>query len=320
MISRRVPRAGLLSLAVVLAVSAGPATAQVVKKRSMPTPRLSAAAAVLGGKIYVLGGISKQGKAVATVEAYDPATDTWTSRSRMPTARAMLAAVTCGGTIYALGGRSGQVLAAVEAYDAGNDRWRAVRDLPSRRWGLMAACVAGKVLAIGGIAGTGAARRALASVEAFDPATSTWTTAGSGLPVALQSAGTAQDNERIFLAGGRVGAGNTGAATDAVLEWRAGPNAWTKAPPLAERRTGAAASIVGSYLVVAGGSSSGGALRSIEVMHLVQQKWVPHGLTLSAPRTGAVAASVNGRAYVIGGATESSVAGITGLVEQIAIE
>jgi N-acetylneuraminic acid mutarotase len=320
MIKRRSARVGLVFVTVVLTVNAGPAAAQVAKKRSMPTPRLSAAAAVLGGKIYVVGGISRQGRAVATVEAYDPATDTWAPRTRMATARAMLAAVTCGGTIYALGGRSAQVLATVEAYDAGNDSWRALPDLPSRRWGLMAACVAGKVFAIGGIAGTGGARRALASVEVFDPATSRWTTAGSGIPMALQSAGTAQDNERVFLVGGRLGAGNAGAATNAVLQWRAGADTWTKAPPLAQRRTGAVASIVGSKLVVVGGSSSGGALRSMEVMDLAQQKWVSSDLTLSAPRTGAVAACVNGKLYVIGGATKSSVAGITSLVEEIAVE
>jgi len=137
--------------------------------------------------------------------------------------------------------------------------------------------------------------------------------------MALQSAGTAQDNERILLAGGRLGAGDAGTAAGAVLQWRAGPNPWTNVASLSQPRTGAAASIVRAYLVVAGGSSSGRALRSIEVLHLAQQKWIRHDLELSAPRTGAVAASVGGKVYVIGGATESSLAGITGLVEEISL-
>lgn len=54
-------------------------------RASMPTPRLEAGAAVINGKVYVVGGFS--GSALTTTEAYDPATDTWTTRADMPTAR-----------------------------------------------------------------------------------------------------------------------------------------------------------------------------------------------------------------------------------------
>jgi len=43
---------------------------------AMPAPRAGHAAAVSGGIVYVMGGMSTTG-ILATVEAYDPATNTW---------------------------------------------------------------------------------------------------------------------------------------------------------------------------------------------------------------------------------------------------
>jgi hypothetical protein len=71
----------------------------------MPTPRVNAGAAFIGGRWYVLGG--KNGAAyLNTVEAYDPAANAWTSRSAMPTARAALGVGGVSGLIYAVGGRN----------------------------------------------------------------------------------------------------------------------------------------------------------------------------------------------------------------------
>src|ERR1700689_3461558 len=68
----------------------------------MPTPRGSAVAVAVNGKIYVIGGAHANipGKpmthplwvgvpmiVVGTVEEYDPATNTWRSRAPMPTGR-----------------------------------------------------------------------------------------------------------------------------------------------------------------------------------------------------------------------------------------
>ena len=158
------------SLLIVWLVALGARTeAQIATKKPMPTPRMNPAAAVVGGKIYVLGGISRQGLAVATVEEYDPATDSWTRRAPMPTPRGMLAAASVGSIVYAIGGRSdsGGVLAVVEAYDVKTDQWRPVAPLQQARWGVMAAEAGGRLFALGGITGTGAARQSMVSVDVF---------------------------------------------------------------------------------------------------------------------------------------------------------
>lgn len=305
-------------LAICVVVLGGvPVDGQVVSKKPMPTPRMAGAGAVVDGKIYIIGGVSSQGRMVGTVEEYDPAKDVWTARASMPTARGMLAAVAVGSTIYAIGGRSNAVLSIVEAYDVKADRWTQAASLPTGRWGLMAAVVGGRLLAIGGITGMGAARQSVGVVDTFDPTKNVWT-AGRALPLPLQSAAAVSHDGQVFLVGGRAGAGDTGTATDSVYTWNDGAN-WASGPRLLQPRTGAAAAVAAASLVVVGGAAGGTPSSSIDVLSLGQSKWARSGFALSAARTGHVVESVNGKIYVIGGATQESLAGITGAVEEITI-
>ncbi|HEY8206682.1 MAG TPA: kelch repeat-containing protein [Myxococcaceae bacterium] len=73
----------------------------------LPTPRSGGASAVLGGKLYVLGGGLPFNTTHATVERYDPAADRWEALGDMPSARTGLRAVAAGGSLYVLGGFAG---------------------------------------------------------------------------------------------------------------------------------------------------------------------------------------------------------------------
>ena len=71
----------------------------------MPTARANAAAATVGGKLYVVGG--RAGTAyLDIVEAYDPVANIWTDRTPIPTPRAALGAAAVSGMFYAIGGRN----------------------------------------------------------------------------------------------------------------------------------------------------------------------------------------------------------------------
>ena len=67
----------------------------------MPTPRTEVAAAVLAGKIYVIGGFDGLGRTVATVEVYDPASGLWAAGPDLPAPRHHIVAVTAGDALYA---------------------------------------------------------------------------------------------------------------------------------------------------------------------------------------------------------------------------
>jgi len=69
---------------------------------SMPTPRSGACAAVVDGRLYVIGGYDDT--ALNVVEAYDPLLDSWTTLSPMNAARSGSVAGVLLGSIYVFGG------------------------------------------------------------------------------------------------------------------------------------------------------------------------------------------------------------------------
>jgi N-acetylneuraminic acid mutarotase len=137
-----------------------------------PSARNSAAAAVIDGKIYVVGGRQMVTQAdgrqrpvnVATLEVYDPATRRWETRSPMPQAQGGLAAAPYGGKLYAFGGEQfvpgTKVFAEAWVYDPATDRWSALPAMPTPRHGLGAAVVGNRIFLMGGgeKVGVGASR------------------------------------------------------------------------------------------------------------------------------------------------------------------
>jgi len=139
--------------------------AQVWSERApLPSgPRTYAAAAELGGRIYVAGGWP----ALSTFECYDPAKDSWTSLAPMPTGRQSLSLVALDGYIYAVGGGNAwTALPVVERYDPQTNSWVAMSSMASSlRAGTAAATAAGRIFVAGGAdenLGTGAAHETLA--------------------------------------------------------------------------------------------------------------------------------------------------------------
>jgi len=110
--------------------------------------RSQAAAAELGGHIYVAGGWP----GLATFERYTPATNSWTRLAPMPTGRQALSLVSMDGSLYAIGGGDGwSGLTTVERYDPASDSWAAFAALNSpARAGVAAAATGGQIFAFGG--------------------------------------------------------------------------------------------------------------------------------------------------------------------------
>jgi N-acetylneuraminic acid mutarotase len=89
----------------------------------LPAPRGGHAAAVLDGKIHVIGGGNSR-TTLADHSEYDPATDTWTDRAPLPRSRGSPAVVAFEGKLFSIGGRSGPAdFGDVDVYDPATDRW-----------------------------------------------------------------------------------------------------------------------------------------------------------------------------------------------------
>jgi N-acetylneuraminic acid mutarotase len=89
----------------------------------LPAPRGGHAAALLGGKIHVVGGGNSQSTLVDHSE-FDPTNNTWIARAPLPRSEGSPAAVSFNGKLYAIGGRSGgSDFGNVYIYDPVTDRW-----------------------------------------------------------------------------------------------------------------------------------------------------------------------------------------------------
>ncbi|OGA41511.1 MAG: hypothetical protein A3G24_00530 [Betaproteobacteria bacterium RIFCSPLOWO2_12_FULL_62_13] len=162
----------------------------------LPTKRGSPNAAVVGGKIYVIGGAglhpgsketavhpARPHRALGTNEVYDPATNKWETRSPMPTARNHAAVGVVNNKIYIIGGRIGAAFITrasntdvVEEYDPATDQWGAVKaPMPTARSAVAWGTYKGKIYVAGGEERSGGPwQRTFRAVEAYDPRTNTW--------------------------------------------------------------------------------------------------------------------------------------------------
>lgn len=209
---------------------------------SLPTPRgYLAAATGLDGRIYAIGGLKDFSDVVGTVEAYNPATNAWSTVAPMPIARSNIAAATGkDGRIYVFGGSGdldssspGATFTAVESYDPASNTWRRAAPMPTPRYDIAAATGKdGRIYVLGGTSGTvgDGAALALNTVEAYDPATNTWS-ARAPMPTARYGlAAVSGPDGRIYAIGGCCTAG--GAYVSTVEAYDPTSNTWTTAAPL----------------------------------------------------------------------------------------
>ena len=202
----------------------------------MPTVRTSAAAATVAGKIYVLGGAGMHPgqkpapltattphRSLDTVEVYDPATNKWEARTPAPTARNHAAIGVVNNKIYIIGGRVGAAnittasnTNVVEVYDPANDTWGAAGlRMPTTRSGMGWATYQGKIYIAGGQMYDNHVFAVMRNVEAYDPATNSWSTLPTFL-TARHGVSVAAIGNRLYVIGGHIqGAGTGGEAANA---------------------------------------------------------------------------------------------------------
>lgn len=103
-----------------------PATGSWTSLHPMPTPRVDAAMAVLGGRLYVVGGRgTSPSSATGAVEVYDPAARSWASKAAVPRPVSLAAAAVLDGRLYLVGGATAAAPATrlVQVYDPTTDSW-----------------------------------------------------------------------------------------------------------------------------------------------------------------------------------------------------
>ncbi|HET7855890.1 MAG TPA: kelch repeat-containing protein [Gaiellaceae bacterium] len=173
----------------------------------MPEQRAAGGAAVVNGKLYVVGGTTSatigapraaNDLATATL-VYDIARDSW-SRAPGPTKREHLGVTALNGIIYAVGGRLGGAdtnMQVFESFTPSARAWRRLAPVPGRRGGTAVAATGRTIVSVGGETPTETIRTAYA----YNTRTRRWRRLPN-LPTPRHGLGAVAFGKRIYVLGG----------------------------------------------------------------------------------------------------------------------
>lgn len=224
-----------------------------------PTARHESAAAVVDGKLYLIGGRGDR-----PLDILDVASGQWRTGTKAPVEINHIQAVVFDKRIYVIGALNGKfpqenVVPHVLIYDPAADRWTQGAPLPAGRHRGAAGLVVhdGQFYLIGGNR-LGHNGGYVPWLDRFDPKTGTW--------VALADAPRPRDHfhavvldGKIYAAGGRR-SGDKGQALEVTIPemdiYDIAAKTWTTAKaPIPTQRAGVSVFAVGKRVVVIGGES-----------------------------------------------------------------
>lgn len=203
---------------------------------SASIPRSALAGAVLGGKLFAIGGTPGLS---AAVEVFDPATGSWSAAASLSKARAGLGTAALDGLIYAIGGRSrstfgwGTIFDTSEVYDPATDAWTLLSPIPLPVSDLSVVGFQGKVYALGGVPHAGSTTNA---VQIYDPVIGEWSLGTSMLSPRAGLLAGVLCNRIIVFGGTYVEVGNSQATEiydPADDTWSMGPDMLSPAGAMA---------------------------------------------------------------------------------------
>ncbi|NOJ91413.1 hypothetical protein HMI51_00395 [Corallococcus coralloides] len=271
---------------------------------AMPVARYSHTAVALDGeRVMVTGGLASTDVALASSLIYDATAGTWAGTRAMAVPRLLHTATRLpDGKVLVVGGHDGNnVFASAELYDPATDFWTSAGMLANARFGHTATLLAnGKVLVVGGqdvdpVLGYPVP---MATAELYDPATHSWSAAGSMASARAFHAVAALSTGPVLVAGGHDGTGYT-----ATAEWYDPvTNSWSVTGAMGTPRDGHALHLLSTGKVLALGGFDGAALtRVTELYDPATGTWAVSG-AMSTPRYNqATTALATGDILVAGG-------------------
>jgi N-acetylneuraminic acid mutarotase len=270
----------------------------------LPTARQEVAVAVLGGHVYVIGGLGETAEPLNTVESYDPAADRWRRHAPLPVAVHHPAAAAVGGRLFVVGGFSGGRIRwtaenALYEYDAQRDAWTARAPMPTPRGALAVAVLDGRLHAVGG-SGDGVSH----AHEVYDPQADRWS-AANAMPTARDHLAAVAFQGRLWTIGGRESFLGTQFANVEIYD--PASDSWRTGPPLPVGRGGLAAAALDDRVLVFGGEAPLRIFNATEMYEIAGDRWIAKA-PMPTARHGIGAGVVGGRVYVPGGGTRPGLA------------
>uniref|UniRef100_A0A182G0F0 Kelch-like protein diablo n=1 Tax=Anopheles albimanus TaxID=7167 RepID=A0A182G0F0_ANOAL len=244
------------------------------------------------GLIFAVGGLTKNGESVSTVEIYNPTTKEWSMGEAMTMLRSRVGVAVTNGKLYAFGGFNGtERLSTVEIYDPRQHRWSQGTAMHCKRSAVGVAALEDYVYVCGGYDGV----TSLSTVERYCPKTDSWSTVAPMMKY-RSAGGVAALGGYVYALGGHDGL----SIFDTVERYDPFTDTWTKVRSMTNRRCRLGVATLGNKLYACGGYDGNSFLRSVEVYDPVKDTW-----TLIAPmnvkRSRVALASNMGKLWAIGG-------------------
>ena len=279
----------------------------------MDVERFSLAAAVVNNRLYAMGGVDGvcpspgpcEFSPLGTVEVFNPLATSipefeqaWTARAFMSTPRGSLAAAVVNGKIYAIGGYTlgGDAVPSMEFYDPSTNAWSARASMSAPRAELAAAVINNTIYVLGGNSAVGGEPTVpLATVEAYDAATDTWTPKAAML-TARSFPAAAAVNGTLYAIGGD--------GTGSVEAYDPATDTWTMKAPIPNSGGSPRAVALNGLIYVVGGSPI-----SVKVYNPAFDSWATLTSSMPLPVSGQFALAVlDGRLFAAGGSDADNIA------------
>lgn len=244
---------------------------QIIAKSSLPSQRTDSAAAVLGNKIYVVGG-KNYNDTLSISETYDPENNTWGGVSSLSSQRTELSLNTVNDKIYTIGGFNNSDFSdkvSVLNPPSYND-WSNKKSLPEGLKDHASEVVNGKIYTFAGMSKKvypECGESSLGNItQVYDPVSDTWGVAndkvicGSGLV-------SATIGSKVYLFGGQISTIEypngqktmSGAISSDLNIYDVSNNSWSKGPKLPHPRQRGGIGVINGKIYLIGGFKSWGA-------------------------------------------------------------
>jgi Kelch motif len=262
-----------------------------------------AAAAELGGRIWVAGGLIGPKFATNKTEFYDPTLDTWSPGPLLPAKLHHATMVAYQGTLWLIGGFAAHgrnVLADASArvlkLDLAHGRWVDGPPLHHARAAAAAAVVGHKIVVVGGR--TGSSQQLVKPTEIFDG--TSWHDAAP-IPVPGNHLAAASDGRYLYAVGGH-GISET-SPTAALQRFDPATGRWATLPSMPSPASGLGAAVVGGRLITVGGDNGLTVFSTVRAYNLATKAWstLP---SLREARSGMAVVAYRNILYALDGAAQ----------------
>ena len=237
----------------------------------MPDSRYHCGGAVVGGKVYVVGGLDRNRDTTNSVYMYDPSVDTWNSSiPSMKSKRQCPGVAVLNDRIYAVGGfnREERMLNTAEVLDmtvGGTQEGRNIANMNTKRSSVGLAAINGRLYAVGGLDDN---ETRLSSAEYYDPERNVWSPVAS-MSVPRYGAGLGVLNGVLYCVGGES---NTG-QVKTVERYNEDTNTWSLVAEMSHSRQYPRVISHKGCLYVIGGYDGHTELSSVEMYDPKANTW-----------------------------------------------